>query len=252
MDPVRIARRCKLWAATLTALLSVSAAAGPAEEKPSESPRILLLGDSHTCGPMGRALDALLREKISRTVTAYALTSSSVGWWLGPEREDLRFSYIYHLPGQAPRTGTYYPKDEPPKFEAMLAAAPDVVIVALGSNRDHPSPGDPHVSVDATVHKALELIARLPPSTRCYWIGPPPMKGCWDTTTFYAKFRPALDRAGPAHSCMLIDSYAYLTSIGAKEDSCHYGGPAASKWGEAWGRFAFKSVCSDLKPSGCD
>ena len=193
---------------------------------PAGAERVLILGDSHTVGPFGQTLDARLRAK-GMTTAMNAVCGSSISWWLGPKRPKLSICYALHDFGAKPSAQQGAPADLPPTADELLQSAPDVVVVALGSNPDGGAAAD-------TAAAAEKLIALMPPSARCFWVGPPPMPDRLGAVLGVYKELPhalvAASRTGPA--CTLIDSRDLIRSSDAAPNNHFYGAPAVA-WGAA-------------------
>lgn len=186
--------------------------------------RFMIIADSHAVGPFGVSLDARLREKGNQT-SLNAVCGASARWWIGANRQKLSICWSIHDFDEpnSPRTGA------PPRAATAAGLGqrkPDVVVLALGSNPDG-SPAD-------TAAAAEDLIAVLPNTVRCYWVGPPPMPKRLSVIQELYKLLPkALVRAaskGP--SCTLIDSRTLIQPADAASND-HFYGPPAVKWGQA-------------------
>ncbi|MFI5345626.1 MAG: hypothetical protein ACHQ51_04550 [Elusimicrobiota bacterium] len=186
------------------------------------APRALIIGDSHTVGPFGSALDQSLAAS-GRETALYAVCGASSAWWIGPKRAKLSICYSIHGYGgkNSPQNGA--PAAAPPTAEELLAAKPDLVVFALGSN--------PEGSAEATAAGAAKLLALVPPGTPCFWVGPPPMpKRLEPIDAFYKELPKALSRPNPA--CALIDSRRLIQPSQAAAND-HFYGAAAIAWGKA-------------------
>jgi hypothetical protein len=193
---------------------------------PAAADRILILGDSHTVGPFGATLDARLRAK-GHDTALQAVCGASISWWLGPTRPKLSICYALHGFGAKASAQEGAPPSLPPTADRLMENAPDVVVVALGSNPEGASAAD-------TAAAAEKLIALMPPGARCFWVGPPPMPARQAAILEVYKALPhslvAASRTGPA--CTLIDSRPLIRSTDAAPNDHFYGAPAVA-WGEA-------------------
>lgn len=192
---------------------------------PAHAERALIIGDSHTVGPFGSALDARLASK--GFVTAMdAVCGASANWWIGPHRAALDICYSIHGLGgrNSPQEGA--PQAAPPTVAQLAATNPALVVVALGSNVDGSA---------ADTAAALErLIGLLPQTSRCFLVGPPPMpKRLNAINALYKELPQALVRAarnGP--NCRLIDSRTLIAPADASPND-HFYGAKATAWGRA-------------------
>ncbi len=194
---------------------------------PCAAARVLIIGDSHTVGPFGTALEAALGAP-GRETALYAVCGASASWWTGPTRPKLSICWSIHGYGglNSPQTGA--PKARTPTAGDLLAAKPDLVVFALGSNAEGTAVN--------TAAAAESLVALVPPGTRCVWVGPPPMpKRLAAIDALYKLLPAALSKAKPG--CDLIDSRTMIKPSDAAPNDHFYGAPAV-----AWGRAAAAAI----------
>ena len=184
--------------------------------------KVLLIGDSHTATPFGIGLDQKLRDKFGPTVATYGVGATNIHWWVSLNRYAIpNGRYYFRAFNEGPTTQKqgYVP---PPAIDVMMAKDWDIVIVALGSNPDQPS-------LDASVTAGMLMLTKIPASSQCFWVGPPPMP-CYGTRTddLYPLF-PQMVKLG-GRSCRVIDSRNFVTA--AQSSGCHYYGQAAAHWAD--------------------
>lgn len=224
---------------------------------------ILVVGDSHTAGAFGGALDDALRAAPGNRVATYGVCSA---------RPQSYFDETDHGCGRrfqdfakkAPAKwlgGRVYRKTRPDgkggtrevEFVKTPALAqllddhtPTVTVVALGSNL--PASG-------ASVRKTLKLIHDA--GSACVWIGPPSMRSPSQKQMDAVYEALAENGVTPAAtleearttSCRLIDSRTFsgLRYPAAGGDGTHYGG-ALAPIGVQWGKDAAAAVMAAFKP----
>lgn len=204
--------------ALLLAVLLLTAVRAGAE-------KILIIGDSHTVGPFGAALDQTLAAK-GNAVSMNAVCSATSSWWMGVKRRPLSICWSIHPYGGKNAPGDGAPNVPVPTVKELADQGPEAVVVALGSNPDG--------GAADTASASEKLLALLPKNARCFWVGPPPMpKRLEFIDKLYAALPEALARAaqtGPA--CALIDSRKLISPKDASPND-HFYGPKATAWGKA-------------------
>lgn len=201
---------------------------------PCSAARVLVIGDSHAVGPFGSSLDKELVRQ-GHQVSLQAVCGASAAWWLGPQRRELSICYSVHDYGKKGRWAQGKPDAPPALAKDLLSARPDVVVLALGSNPDGGGAA-------ATGAAAEKLLALVPGSARCFWVGPPPMpKRLAAIGAVYNELPQAFSRAG--RSCTLIDSRTLISASDASPNDHFYGAPA-----EAWGKAVGKTVAASAGP----
>lgn len=224
---------------------------------------ILVVGDSHTAGAFGGALDDALRAAPGNRVATYGVCSA---------RPQSYFDETDHGCGRrfqdfakkAPAKwlgGRVYRKTRPdgkggtrevefvktPALSQLLGDhTPTLTVVALGSNV--PTSG-------ASVRKTLKLIHDA--GSACVWIGPPNMRSpsqkemdaVYETLAENGVTPAATFEASRTDSCRLIDSRAFpgLRYPTTRGDGTHYGGTLAPI-GTQWGKDAAAAVLAAFKP----
>lgn len=224
---------------------------------------ILVVGDSHTAGAFGGALDDALRAAPGNRVATYGVCSA---------RPQSYFAQTDHGCGRrfqdfakkAPAKwlgGRVYRKTRPdgkggtrevefvktPELAQLLSDhAPTVTVVALGSNL--PMTG-------ASVRKTIDLIHKS--GSACVWIGPPHMRvpspeemaAVYDILAANGVAASATLEEARTTSCRLIDSRAFpgLRYPETGGDGTHYGG-ALAPIGVQWGKDAAAAVLAAFKP----
>ena len=224
----------RYWPVAAATFLSYTALLLGLSAVPSSAARVLVIGDSHAVGPFGSSLDQELTRQ-GHQVSLQAVCGASASWWLGPKRADLSICYSLHEYGKKGKWASGKPDAAPAFARDLLAARPDVVVFALGSNPDGGSAA-------ATGAAAEKLLALTPSSAKCFWAGPPPMpKRLAAIGAVYNELPQAFSRAG--RSCSLIDSRTLISASDASPNDHFYGAPA-----QAWGKAVGKQVAASAGP----
>ena len=222
------------------------------------SETILVVGDSHTAGAFGLALDDALRAAPGARVATFGVCSA---------RPQSYFSETPHGCGHrfrdfdksAPakwlggrvymekRGGKDVEMVKTPELAQLLSDHhPSIVVVALGSNL--PISG-------SSVQKTLDMIHLT--GAACVWIGPPDMRNPTrkEVDAVYATLdknnvsASATLEAAKKDSCILVDSraFSYLRYPADAGGGTHYDGKLAGL-GTRWGADAAKAVLAAAKP----
>lgn len=224
---------------------------------------ILVVGDSHTAGAFGGALDDALRAAPGNRVATYGVCSARPQSYLsqtdhgcGRRFQDFTKkapakwlgSRVYRKTRPDGKGGTREVEfvKTPELAQLLDDHVPTVTVVALGSNL--PTTGE-------SVRKTIELIHKS--GSACVWIGPPNMRSPSQKEMDAVYGTLAANGVSPAAtleearttSCRLIDSRTFpgLRYPEAGGDGTHYGG-ALTPIGVQWGKDAAAAVMSAFKP----
>lgn len=224
---------------------------------------ILVVGDSHTAGAFGGALDDALRAAPGGRVATYGVCSARPQSFLS-ETDHGCGRRFQDFAKKAPAKwlgGRVYRKTRPdgkggtrevefvktPALAQLLDDhAPTVTVVALGSNL--PMSG-------ASVRKTLALIHKS--GSVCVWIGPPDMRSpareqideAYQTLLENGVSPTATLEESRKGYCRLVNSRAFpgLRYPATGGDGTHYGG-ALAPIGERWGKDAAAAVLAAFQP----
>lgn len=244
------------WLA-LFLLASASAAPSAAAET------VLVIGDSHTAGPFGGALDDALRAAPGNRVATYGVCSARPQSFLS-ETDHGCGRRFQDFAKKAPAKwlgGRVYRKTRPdgkggtrevefvktPALAQLLDDhAPAAVVVALGSNL--PVSGPSVRSTLARIHKS---------GAACVWIGPPDMRKpasaqvdeVYQTLLANGVSPTATLEESRKGFCRLVNSRGFPDVRYPAEggDGTHYQG-ALGPLGAAWGKDAAAAVLAFLNP----
>lgn len=243
------------WLAVL--LASASAAPSAAAET------VLVVGDSHTAGPFGGALDDALRAAPGNRVATYGVCSARPQSFLsetdhgcGRRFQDFERKApakwlgrrVYRKTRPDGKGGTREVEfvKTPALAQLLDDHAPGAVVVALGSNL--PVSGPSVRSMLAQIHKS---------GAACVWVGPPDMRKpssaqvdeVYQTLLANGVSPTATLEESRKGFCRLVNSrgFADVRYPAQGGDGTHYQGALASL-GTAWGKDAAAAVLAFLKP----
>jgi len=214
--------------------------AAPEAADAVEVRRVLVLGDSHSAGTFGQALDLLLRSHPGTDVVTVGNCGVSPDAYLEMKSAECGSLLIDEDADQVE-----YRRRAPviPQLPALLEAHdPDLAVVALGANQIHTAFTRPDEAREDIRRFAAHLEAR---GTKCVWIGPPFGSPQKKPVAKMNHLYDVLADALPA-SCTLVDSrpgampfldYPELAKkAGKRGDGRHFdslglvGKAAARKW----------------------
>ena len=197
--------------------------------------KVLHIGDSHTCGVYGKAIDEMMRET-GATVNTIGVSGSSPSWWLN---------------GTVGKSG-YYAKDENGKVdqpadwrtpratpnlkELIKEKKPDVLVVSLGANLIG--------GIDAAIINQVRSICRVAKenNTQLVWIGPPNGREAKKSSAAQTKLYFALKSAVSEYGATFIDSRPYTEYPAAGGDGLHYSGTEGSKIAKEWAQSVYNTI----------
>jgi hypothetical protein len=222
-----------LWIALW--LASFSAPAGAA-------PRILVIGDSHTAGGFGRALDQELWDA-GVPAEVHALPGATANWFFTGENHGNGAAFHHDIETGKVTRPTHQAAPKLP--ELLLKVHPAFTVVALGSNFEWLD----KTPLTAEIARVMKAVREA--DSKCIWIGPPDMNTVPESLRI--RFYRILSETAAAESCSVIDSFKILgkhpSCTGAKGpcDPIHWDGyPARAK---AWGHEVGQQILRIAIPS---
>ncbi len=193
--------------------------------KPPMGAKAVVIGDSHTAGAAYSAvLHAALEASYPGQVAYYGVCSATAEWWLTApgSRNNTNKCFLAAGPGQPVHAPTTTPKALP-SVEELLAAKPELIIVALGTNQD----GSP----DKAIQEFGARLGATEKNLRCLWVGPPPLPTGRDQ--YLAKFYKLLQE-NIGGRCRVLDSRTVMAGRPpSKPGDFHYAGAHAEHWAKA-------------------
>jgi hypothetical protein len=188
---------------------------------------VLFVGDSHSVGPFGWAMDQHLRDA-GHSVATYASCGSIPKWWVTGQTTPCGF-FSRDLEGQK----TQLDKSPTPLMDNLLAdIKPDVVIMEFGGNYVV-TPSDDFVKKDIN-----SFIAKIKAAgSQCFFITNP------DTRKYRAEIprilgliRDAVGDACPIFNSSLVTRYPETGG-----DGVHYWNTLGTPIAKEWAKKAFEA-----------
>lgn len=197
---------------------------------------VLFVGDSHSVGPFGWALDQHMRDA-GHDVATYASCGSIPKWWSTGQKTSCGF-FSRDLKG----TKTSLTNSPTPLIDSLLAdIKPDVVVMEFGGNYLKTP------SADYITQDIKSFVKKVKDSgARCLWITQP------DSRTNRSEIpRVAhLIKEAIGKDCPIFESYNVTKYPTTGGDGTHYwsteGTPNAKKWAKA----AFDFFATEYPPQG--
>lgn len=155
----------------LMSLVFLSASSSLACQDSTAPNRVVYIGDSHTAGSFGQRL-ALNMTKLYDTtaVKRYGVIGAAAQHWNKKENSTMQKLKIgYYCDGDGNKNGAV-PNNFPTPTQLFLGAAPQRVVIALGTNDVHN--GCLIKDKDAQMAATRELISQIRPGSKCTWVGP--------------------------------------------------------------------------------
>lgn len=205
------------------AAVAVVEAGVDAEPPKARVPTILVLGDSHTYGQFGQRLHERLAAEGTHAVVSQAAGGATTETYLEekPEalvgyrmRESARGEHV-------PRETAHGLRGPLVPLDALLAKHdPDIVVVALGTNR-------PRAPVTDSGEALLKRLVRER-GRSVLWVGPPAI-GADRSEALVASLRAAVGRFA---SASFIDSTRFNAGAPLPPDNPHFGPNDARRWAD--------------------
>jgi len=208
---------------------------GPGAPVITSESRVLHIGDSHTCGVYGKAMDSLMRET-GASVSTYGVSGSSPSWWFN---------------GTVGKSG-YYSKDEqgkvdqpadwrtpratPSLIDLIKQKKPDVLMVSLGANFATAS----DAAIRAHVKSIFDVAKQY--GTKVVWIGPPDGRASQKPTTTQDRLYKLLNAAVIEFGGTFVDSRPYTEYPATGGDGVHYGGTEGTKVANGWAQSVYDTI----------
>lgn len=192
---------------------------------------VLFVGDSHSVGPFGWKLDALLRDA-GHSAATYSSCGSIAQWWVTGKPTPCGY-FFRGLDGKTEK-GT---KGPTPIFADLLAKVkPGVVIVELGANYA----GLP--SDDFAIKDMRAMADRIADSgAACFWVTKPDSRDRTDIPRILD-----LTRRAVSDKCKLFDSTKVTKYPETGGDGVHYWNAAGTPIANAWAAKVFDWASPDL------
>ncbi|MBT5021996.1 hypothetical protein HOK51_10060 [Candidatus Woesearchaeota archaeon] len=225
-------KAAQLFDEELQSFFNTDSLGGSSQSASSDlSNTILHIGDSHTVGWYGKAMDLLLRSG-SNTVRTYAISGSRAGHWVKghvhysiskPDMQNKLLGYSRYSDEQ----GTNVPLKTKTSLKMILETySPTIIIISLGSN--HLSQGKAK-QLEKIKTECGDLAKIASESAKCIWVGPP--------KTTRINFKDHLDTVAESVKqavtpyCTFVDSRD-LANITKLSDGIHYNKAGSDGWAQ--------------------
>jgi hypothetical protein len=188
---------------------------------------VLYVGDSHSVGPFGWALDQNLRDA-GHSVATYASCGSIPKWWTNGQKTPCGF-FSRDLKG----TKVQLNQAPTPIMDRLLAdIKPDVVIMEFGGNYLN-MPSAEFVKKD--IHSFITKVKNT--GAQCFWITNP------DTRKYREEIPrlAALMKEAIGDECPIFESYLVTRYPETGGDGIHYWNTLGTPIAKAWAQKAFEA-----------
>lgn len=188
---------------------------------------VLFVGDSHSVGPFGWALDQNLRDA-GHAVATYASCGSIPRWWVTGQKTTCGY-FSRDIKGNK----TQLDQSPTPLMNNLLSdIKPDVVVMEFGGNYVK-TPSDEFV-----INDIKNFIKKIKASgTQCFWITNP------DTRKFRADIPRILrlTKAAIGDECPIFESYKVTKYPETGGDGIHYWNAQGMPIAKEWAKKAFEA-----------
>lgn len=196
--------------------------------------RVLHIGDSHTCGVYGKAMDSLMRDTGAK-VRTYGVSGSSPSWWLqGTTGKSGYFARDEH--GNIDQPADWRTPRTTPNLNSIINEyKPSVIMFSLGANLVGASP--------EAIRKQVETVCEIAKKAGCkvIWVGPPNSRpGVRDPEArerLFKNLREVAERYGT-----FVDSRTYTKYPETGGDGVHYWGAEGSAVARGWAGKVFDNI----------
>lgn len=210
---------------------SSSQTGGPAITADS---RVLHIGDSHTCGIYGKAMDSLMRDTGAK-VRTYGVSGSSPSWWLnGTTGKSGYFARDEH--GNIDQPADWRTPRTTPNLNSIINEyKPSVIMFSLGANLVGASP--------EAIRQQVATVCEIAKKAGCkiIWVGPPNSRpGVRDPEArerLFQNLRGVAEQYGT-----FVDSRTYTKYPETGGDGVHYWGTEGSAVARDWAGKVFDKI----------
>lgn len=188
--------------------------------------RILFLGDSHSYGQCGKALDKYFRSIAQEVVTVSSCGSSPSTWTTqGKNFQTTNCGYWRKDNHSETRVKSHQLNSHQNEDQDFN---PDLTVISLGTNI---------LSSQTSINRELPQIKKMAELAKkngreCIWIGPPDLQ----KNPFKSNLKKGIEELRStveAASCKFIDSTQLTKYPPGNSDGIHYGPTESRQWGEA-------------------
>jgi hypothetical protein len=194
---------------------------------------VLFIGDSHSVGPFGWAMDQNLRDA-QHSVATYASCGSIPRWWSTGQKTTCGY-FSRDLKG----TKTQLNSAATPLMDDLLRdIKPDVVVMEFGGNYVK-TPSD-----DFVIKDIKAIVAKVKASgAACFWITNP------DTRNFREHIPRILrlTKEAVGEDCPIFESYKVTRYPETGGDGVHYWNTLGTPIAKEWAKRAFEAFSQHWK-----
>jgi hypothetical protein len=194
--------------------------------------KVLMIGDSHTCGVFGKEMDKLLRST-GASVESYGSSGSSPSWWMNGTTTHSGF-VARHADGRVEQPAWNSAHATPKLADLIREQRPDVLVVSLGGNMR----GMSESQIKAQV-KMLADVAKAN-GTKLIWAGPPDRRADGENPADLERFNRMLRDAVAPYGGFVQGSDHVPEYAGT--DGVHFGGTKGNRIAREWAGGVFNEI----------
>ena len=188
---------------------------------------VLFIGDSHSVGPFGWAMDQNLRDA-GHSVATYASCGSIPRWWISGQKTTCGY-FSRDIKG----TKTQLNQAMTPLIDNLLAdIKPDVVVMEFGGNYVK-TPSDDYVVKD--IKNFIKKIKAT--GSQCFWITNPDTRKYRDEIPRILR----LTKEAIGEECPIFESYKVTRYPETGGDGVHYWNTLGTPIAKEWAKKAFEA-----------
>ena len=207
----------------------------PGEPIITRETKVLHIGDSHTCGVYGKAMDELMRGT-GATVSTYGVSGSSPSWWFN-ETVGKSGYYSKDEQGKVDQPADWRtPRATPKLTDLIKQKKPDVLMVSMGANFA--------TANDTTIRAQVKSISDVAKQygTQLVWIGPPDGRTSQKPTAIQERLYKILKAAVIEFGGTFVDSRPFTEYPEKGGDGIHYGGTEGTKVAQGWAQSVYDTI----------
>ncbi len=196
--------------------------------------RVLHIGDSHTCGIYGKAMDELMRST-GAAINTIGVSGSSPSWWLNGTVGKSGF-FAKDEAGKIDQPADWRTPRETPNLNKLIKDyKPGIIVFSLGANMINASP--------EAIRNQVKSVCEIAKKAGCQvvWIGPPngraDKKPTEKQNRLYNNLKAEAEKYGT-----FVDSRPYTHYPETGGDGVHYWGSEGTKIAREWAGKVFDQL----------
>lgn len=196
--------------------------------------RVLHIGDSHTCGIYGKAMDELMRST-GAAINTVGVSGSSPSWWLNGTVGKSGF-FAKDETGKVDQPADWRTPRQTPNLKKLIKDyKPGIIVFSLGANMIGASP--------EAIRNQVKYVCEIAKQAGCkvVWIGPPngraDKKPTEKQNRLYDNLKAEAEKYGT-----FVDSRPYTRYPESGGDGVHYWGSEGSKIAKEWAGKVFDQL----------